>query len=308
MSNQKTFIYVEGRENILPFMADDIKRATLKFGWNYRQLLFVNPNDLIDDNRMNDIFPPNCAVILRNLPKNSTIEVDMLTHWLNKRGILTINFNATGGLEASNDKLFEQLMFKLDKKTCEYAIPTFEAQTKENVVKLLINQKIKYPFLLKPRDGSIGRGIIIIKNETELSSQTKWSNMLVQNYIDSDYDWRVYTVGNKAVGALRRGGKTKKLYDFNAYANGIEKSKETNPEILFKINQIACNAAFVAGLEYSGCDIIRDRNTGKYYILEINTAATWEGGYSDIIGVDIATEILKWCDDKLGNLGKTKKV
>ena len=254
---------------------------------------------MLDDDKMHRIFPSNCAVILRNLPKNSSIEVAMLTHWLNKHNIVTLNFNATGGLEASNDKQFQQLILELDDKTSKYVIPTSEVQNQNDVLKLIDDNKIDYPFLLKPRDGSIGKGIRIIQKEADLASQTKWSGMMAQKFIDSKYDWRVYTVGNKAIGALRRGGKEQKLYDFNAYANGITKNKETDPSILAEINQIACDAASVANLEYSGCDIIRDKKTGKYYILEVNTAATWEGRYNDIIEVDIATEILKWCDKQI---------
>lgn len=280
-------------------MADDVKRATLEYGWNYRQLYYVDPNDLLNDDKMYQTFPSNCAVILRNLPKNSSIEVAMLAHWLDKHNITTLNFNATGGLEASNDKQFQQLILKLNPKTSEYIIPAYEVQSQADVLKLVSEQKIHYPFLLKPRDGSIGKGIRIIQAESDLSSQNRWSGMTAQKFIDSEYDWRVYTVGYKAVGALRRGGKDKKLYDFNAYANGIEKEKETDAKILSKINQIACDATLVTNLEYSGCDIICEKNTGKYYILEVNTAATWEGRYNEIIEVDIATEILKWCDKQI---------
>lgn len=300
-SGKKTFVYAEGRKKISPFMADDMKRATLKYGWIFRQLYCVDPNDLFDDDKMSQIFPPNSAVILRNLPKNSSIDIAMLSQWLKSHHIVSINFEATGGLDASNDKMFQQLMFKNDAATNEYAIPTFTVDSKFAVQKLIQAQKFSYPLLLKPSDGSIGKGIRIIQKESDLDTQQKWTNMMAEQFIDSDYDWRVYTVGNHAVGALRRGGKDKKPYDFNAYANGIEKQKETDSEILANINKIACAAAKVANLEYSGCDIIRDKTTGKYYILEINTSATWEGRYNEIIGVDLATEILKWCDSKINS-------
>ena len=303
-TSKRTFIYVEGREDISSFMSDDMKRATLAYGWKYRQLYYINPNDMLSDDKMYRYFPPDCAAILRNLPKNNSIEVTMLAHWLKKHNITTLNFNATGGLVASNDKQFQQLILKLDQKTSKYVVPAYEVYSKEDVVKLVKNRKIAFPFLLKPRDGSIGKGIRIIQQESDLLPQKRWSGMTVQRFIESDYDWRVYTVGNKAIGALRRGGKEQKLYDFNAYANGIEKQKETDPAILSIINKIACDAARVTNLEYTGCDIIRDKQTGRYYLLEVNTAATWEGGYNNIIKVDIATEIIKWCDKQINNTSK----
>lgn len=298
-SGKKTFVYAEGRKHISPFMAEDMKRATLEYGWIFRQLYCINPNDIFDDEKMFRLIPPNSAIILRNLPKNSDIDIAMLSLWLKKHHIVSINFDATGGLNASNDKMFQQLMFKSDSATREYAIPTYEVESKKAVLNLIDESKISYPFLLKPSDGSIGRGIRIIKKTSDLDTQQRWTNMMAERFIDSDSDWRVYTVGNRAVGALRRSGKDKKPYDFNAYANGIEKQKEIDPAILADINKIACEAAKVANLEYSGCDIIRDKITGKYYILEINTSATWEGRYNEIIEVDLATEILKWCDSKI---------
>lgn len=305
-NNKKTFVYAEGREHISSFMSDDMKRATLDYGWLFRQLRYINPNDTFNDDKMFQLFPPDSAVILRNLPKNSSVEVAMLTEWLNAHNIVTLNFNAVGGLNASNDKRFQALLLKLDSRTSEYSIPTFEVNNKEAVLALIADRKISYPFLLKPRDGSIGKGIRIIQKSSDLNSQKQWAHMMAQEFIESDYDWRVYTVGHHAVGALRRGDKEQKPYDFNAYANGISKAKETNPSILSIINQIAVKAAAATNLEYSGCDIIRDKKTGRYYILEVNTAATWEGRYNEIIEVDIATEILKYCDrridsKKLGN-------
>ena len=298
-SHHRTFVYAEGREHISSFMADDVKRATLEYGWTFRQLHSIHPNDIFDDDRMHQLFPPDSAVILRNLPKNSTTEVAMLTEWLNNHHILTLNFNATGGLEASNDKRFQSLIFKSSPLTKDYAMMTYETESKTAVLDLIQEHKVSYPFLLKPRDGSIGKGIRIIKQESDLDSQKRWNGMMTQQFIDSDYDWRVYTIGDKAVGALRRGGKEQKPYDFNAYANGITKEKETDPEILSQLSTIAVNAAKVANLQYSGCDIIRDKTTGKYYILEINTSATWEGHYNKVIEVDLATEIIKWCDKQI---------
>ena len=302
-NKRRTFIYAEGREHISSFMVDDMKRATLEYGWIFRQLRCIDPNDILDEEKMYRLFPPNSAIILRNLPKNNSIDVAMLTEWLSSHNIVSLNFNATGGLEASNDKLFQTLMLKTNQKTTEYVIPTFEVENKETTIKLINSKKISYPFLLKPKDGSIGKGIRIIQQEKDLDSQQRWRNMMAQSFIESDYDWRVYTIGNRAVGALRRGGKEQKPYDFNAHANGIIKEKETDPKVLSIINRIACDVASVAGLEYSGCDIIRDKKTGKYCLLEINTAATWEGGYNEIIEVDLATEILKYCDQMIDAKG-----
>ena len=61
--------------------------------------------------------------------------------------------------------------------------------------------------------------------------------MAAQQYIESDYDWRVYVIGGTPIGALRRGGKEGKEFDFEAQAQsrGIKVSYEGDPVIYEKI-------------------------------------------------------------------------
>lgn len=303
--DKKIFIYAEGRDNIANFMVDDVKRATLEYGWTYCQLKYVHPSDLLDDERMDKIFPMNAGVILRNLAHNTHIETMNIANWLNTHGRVNVNFNAVGGLLPSNDKFFQQMVLRNDPRTMNDICLAYDVKGPNDVIALVKKGLLRYPLLLKPRDGSVGRGIEAVLKEEELESKT-WRNMTAQNYIDSDYDWRVYVIGGVAIGAVRRGGKTGKEYDFHALANGIEKTKERSPAVLDEINRLACEMTAVAGLEYGGCDIIRDRNTGKYYILEVNTAATWEGNYHKVIRKDIAKEIIEWCDDRLAAKNQSK--
>jgi hypothetical protein len=130
--------------------------------------------------------------------------------------------------------------------------------------------------------------------------------MAAQNYIESDYDWRVYVIGGAPIGAVRRGGKKGKEYDFKAQATGIDVTGEHDPVILDQIGPIASAAAAVTGLEYGGIDIICDRKTGKYYILESNTSPTWGQNYNRGMKTDVATEITRWMDDRLRAKKKTK--
>ncbi len=302
--NNKIFIYAEGRDDISSFMANDMKRATLEHGWTYRQLLSMNLGDLLDRAKMEKTFPEGCSVFLRNLPKNDNTDVMALTSWLNNHGRVTLNFNAVGGLLASNDKQYQQAILFDDPRTRGYLSLAYDVSSPQDVMALVKARKLRFPILLKPRDGSVGKGIEAVENEEGLNAISRWNLMAAQNFIDSDYDWRVYVIGGVAVGALRRGGKEGKKYNFEEQARGIEKSKEKDPEVLKELFKIASAITAVAGLEYGGCDIIRDKNTGKYYALEVNTAAVWEGGYNTAIEVDLATKIIEWCDER--NAAKNK--
>ena len=300
MNNQrKTFVYAEGRENISTFMADSVKKSTLKYGWVFRQLYSLRSDKILGDEIFDDALPEDGAIILRNMPKNTVADIEKIRFWLKKNNYVSMNFNAVGGLMASNDKQFHQFILSYDKRTRDYALPSYEVANQKDVKELLRKKIIHYPFILKPRGGSVGKGIVFIKDEAALMMQKTWPEMLAQQFIESDYDWRVYVVGGVAIGALRRGGKDDTKPDFHAYANGIEKTPETDPVVLAKINTIACECTAVTGLEYSGCDIIRDKNTGEYYLLEVNTAATWEGDYDKILNLDIGRKLLEWCDERM---------
>ena len=296
---EKTFIYVEGRDDISAFMENDVERATKVWGWTYKNLREIQPDCFLDADEMEKIFPSRVGVFMRNLPRNTEADYASLASWLNKNNRVTINFNAVGGLNASNDKRFQQALLLNDRRTKQYVSPFYSVSGPEDVLKLVKEDQLRYPLVLKPRDGSIGMGITAIETAADLSKQKRWKLMSAQNFIDSDYDWRVYVIGGVAVGAVRRGGKSAMKYDFHALASGIEKSCEQDRLVLDKIGHIACAITAVAGLEYGGCDIICDKKTGKYYALEVNTAATWEGNYQKIINVDLASELIKWVDERL---------
>ena len=58
-------------------------------------------------------------------------------------------------------------------------------------------------------------------------------------------------------------------------------------------------AAAVVGLEFSGIDIICDKKTGKYYILEANTSPTWVEKYNRMMGLDVSIEVTRWMEERL---------
>ena len=300
-TNKHTFVYIDGRDSeaVSPFMADDFKRASFARGLSFGLLKNISRKDLFDDEAMERIFDEGSISILRNMPKNTITNIIEVGKWLDGHDRVELNFNAVGGINASNDKQFQQFIFKNDERTRDDVLLSYEVVSKDETIELVKAGKVKYPFVLKPAYGSLGYGIVLIEKEADLNNVQNYQGMIAQNFIDSDYDWRVYVIGGVPVGAVRRGGKTEIQHDFHTYANGMKKDKEEDPEVLKELYRISANMAAVAGLEYTGCDIIRDKKTSKYYILEVNTAATWEGHYNEIIKVDLADLIVEWGLDRL---------
>ena len=305
MENKNIFIYAEGRGTV-KYIPDSMKHGAENCGWGFKRLWSFKLGDLMDEEKAEELFPANSGIILRNLCENDEAEVMALAYWLNDNGRVSLNFNAVGGLTPSNDKQFQQTLLLNDARTKNFVSPAYSVEGPEDVLKLVKKGRLKYPLLLKPRDGSLGKGIVAIFKKEDLMEQKRWKMMAAQQYIESDYDWRVYIVGGAPIGAVRRGGKEGKEFDFSAQATGIDLSGEDDPVVFDEISKIAACAAAVTGLEFGGIDIICDRKTGKYYILESNTSPTWGEAYNRSMKTDVATEITRWMNDRLQAKKKSK--
>lgn len=305
MENKNLFIYAEGRGTV-QYIPGSMERGAANCGWDFTRMWSFKTRDLIDGDKAEEQFPQNAGVVFRNLPHNRSTDVVMLAYWLNKHGRVAVNINGVGGLTPANDKRFQQLLMLCDPRTKKFICPAYDVESPDDTLDLVKKGVLKYPFLLKPCDGSLGRGIVAVFKEEDLQKVERWQFMAAQNYIESDYDWRVYVVGGVPIGALRRGGKEGKEFDFPAQANGIVTTVENDPIVFEEIGRLATRAAAVAGLEFGGVDIICDRKTGKYFILESNTSPTWTEKYNHMMNADIATLITQWMNERMRAKKKSK--
>ena len=307
MDKKRLLTYAEGRESI-EYIPESMKDGATSCGWDFSRMYAFDMADMEDNDKLEEAFPTEGGIILRNLPQNDDAEIAALTTWLNKNDHVSVNFNAVGGLTASNDKQFQQVLFLNDPRTKDYILKAFVVRDADEVLALIDKGVMNYPILLKPRDGSIGQGIKAIHDEEELRANTKWEFMSAQQFIESTYDWRVYVVGGAPIGTVRRSGKEGKEFDFEAQASGIETDLEKDQITLNKLSKMASYAAAVTGLEFAGVDIISDRKTGKYWILESNTSPTWAGYYNELFGTSVAGEVVKWMNERIEGKKQPKHV
>lgn len=86
----------------------------------------------------------------------------------------------------------------------------FDKQASDQEI-LSYGEKIGYPVVLKPTDGSFGRGVITnIRNEQELQAAITYlrhelnePDVLLEQFSNGE-DYRIYVVGDKAVAAMKR--------------------------------------------------------------------------------------------------------
>jgi len=115
---------------------------------------------------------------------------------------------------------------------------------------------------------------------------------LIQEYIKNDGDFRVMTVGYKCIGGFKRQVKEEKLILNKSQGNSLP-LKEMPQDVA----RTAENAAKVLGVEVAGTDLVRDINSGKVYIVEVNEAPQFKV-FEKRTKVNAARKILEYCVEK----------
>jgi len=159
----------------------------------------------------------------------------------------------------------------------------------------------KFPMVLKTLSGSKGVGVLLIETERSLQSQVSliykidpYTDILLQEYIESDYDVRCVIVNQEIVGAMKRNKITD---DFRANASQgatVELIEMTDLE-----KEHALRAAKGVNGQWVGVDFIPAQNRDKDapYILEVNHSAGSKA-ISEAIDEDITERVLKLYFDR----------
>lgn len=168
----------------------------------------------------------------RAIPELARLE-DMGAHLINK----------SRSWATSRDKWQANLIFE------EQGVPTpksllYPKTTYDECARLL-----GLPFLFKPIDGTHGEGISIVTSEQDLQSKKG----IVQQYIQESTgtDTRVFVVGNKVVGAMKRVAGAGEFR-----ANLHQGASATSVEVDPVTSAIAVQATAALGLDIAGVDIV----------------------------------------------------
>ena len=291
--DRRILTVIEGRpENIK--ISEDFKTAAENRGWGFRRLDYINSDKLARFD-LSDL--PLDYVVFRNLTHNNYTEAERLLYYLKQNHKLVINGSVTGARATTSDKHFQQGLFLLDPFLKPYALPTYEAKNKPNIMSYINGKRVAFPIVLKYRYGTTGKNITLVKSETELSKIKDFNNLLIEQYIEPECDYRVFVIGGTAVGIMRKTGDKDHPEDFIAWSAGRSKSKEEDQGTIEILSKIACHAAAISGLEYTGVDIIKDAKTKKFYILETNFAAGWMN-FIPVTKISIPDLVLDWFEER----------
>ncbi len=194
-------------------------------------------------------------------------------------------------LPRATEKVFQQ-EYVSQKTKWVRCIPTFVFRSVDERTTAIKDGLLRYPFIQKPNNGSKGKGVELINNESELGQFTQDIHRQVyQNFIRNSGDYRAFILGGRLLGAIKR--TPAKGGFLNNISQGGHAEVVTDPKILSELRRIGTIVASIFELSLCGVDIIFDEETGTYFFLEVNTVPQWKG-FQEATGIDVGREIIRY--------------
>ena len=161
---------------------------------------------------------------------------------------------------------------------------------------------IKFPLIMKTLRGSKGVGVLFVDSPKGLDSivqlihkQDEDADLLIQEYIKTEYDVRVHILGGKFLAAMKRPVIEGDFRSNVSQGSKPEKIKLTELEI-----EECLKASKAVGGYWTAVDFIPSKNREKQppFMLEVNSSPGTEG-IEDATGQNIAKEVIEHFADKI---------
>ena len=177
-------------------------------------------------------------------------------------------------------------------------IPNEDPETVDMAAKRLDNE---FPMVLKTLQGAKGVGVLLVETERSLQSTVSLvykidpsCDILLQEYIDMEYDVRVMINNKRIIGAMKR----KKIID--DFRSNISQGAEAEEIELTELEKETCLiAAKAVNGQWVGVDFIPAENREKDspFILEVNHSPGTQG-ISDALGEEVCETIIEDFHDR----------
>ena len=241
---------------------------------------------LSDGKNSIEINKNNTVVFVRGTPSRDSM-LDLISE-LERIGITCINNRTTISICADKYRSYVRLKdFRLNQPK------TVLIPNEESIEVALKELDTKFPIILKTLRGSKGVGVLFIESERALESivqllykQDKDSDILIQEYIKTEYDVRVIVVGGNIIGTMRRDvmeGDFRSNVSQGASAKPYKLSEEEIRQCLIAAKAVDGDCVAVDFIPYKG----------QPYFLEVNSSPGTDGIEDANTGLNIAKLILQ---------------
>ncbi|MFC1609079.1 RimK family alpha-L-glutamate ligase [Patescibacteria group bacterium] len=153
-------------------------------------------------------------------------------------------------------------------------------------------ENMPFPVIVKPVDGRQGQGVAKLDNFEELSDflTKEAGEWMIQEYVPITYDIRVFVVGGKAIGAMKR-----YIAEGDFRSNIALGAKSEQVEMTQEQKDLAERAADAMSYDIAGIDLI-ETNKGLM-VLEANSGPQWQG-FKKTTGINPAKKIIEYVLEK----------
>jgi len=178
-----------------------------------------------------------------------------------------------------------------------------------------ITKEFSFPVILKLPDSCFSQGVLKAKNQQELDEKSKAmlkqsDLIIVQEFLPTEYDWRVGIINGKAIYACKYYMASKHWQIINNEKKGNTRFGKHETFLVEdapqEIIQAALNAANLIGKGLYGVDLKEIK--GKPYIIEVNDNPSMDAGVEDmVLKDDLYKEIMQVFVDKIEAVRAGKK-
>lgn len=152
----------------------------------------------------------------------------------------------------------------------------------------------EFPVIIKNSYAHRGLGIHKVDSlkeaEDVVGEDKKSKSFLIREFIPNDGDIRVFTIGFKAIGAMRR-IPPKDDFRSNISVGGTAESFDLNRNP--QIREIAEKMAKINRTQIAGVDVMIHKETKEPYVLEINRSPQF-AGLEKYTGINVASKIIRY--------------
>ena len=285
--------------------ADRLREEAEKLGWKYYHYKLTggyttSPEGALrlhnkDDDKGFEVSGLDTIAIIRGSVTRKDSWMDIVS-LLEKHSICVVNSRET--ISVCADK------YRTSLRLADYGVKqpvTHLINDPDNSEQAFENLNTQYPVILKTLRGSKGVGVLFVESSRALDSivqlihkQDEDADLLLQEYIKTDYDARVLVLGGKVLSTMKR-----PVIEGDFRSNVSQGSKPQKLELTeLEIEESLKAAKAVNGL-WTAVDFIPSKNRTKEppFIIEVNSSPGTEG-MEEATGRNISKEILEFFADK----------
>ena len=285
--------------------ADRLREEAEKLGWKYYLYKLTggyttSPEGALrlhnkDDDKGFEVSGRDTIAIVRGSVTRKDSWMDIVS-LLEKHSVCVVNSRET--ISVCADK------YRTSLRLADYGIKqpvTHLINDPENSEQAFKNLNTQYPVILKTLRGSKGVGVLFVESAKSLDSivqlihkQDEDADLLLQEYIKTDYDARVLVLGGKVLSTMKR-----PVIEGDFRSNVSQGSKPEKLELTELEIEESLKAAKAVNGVWTAVDFIPSKNRTKEppFIIEVNSSPGTEG-MEEATGRNISKEILEFFSDK----------